>query len=131
MAAIKSMAALFTAFDRPNYHKLIPQHIVSMLTLPQEILSHLKNGGFTVSIKGRPCHNVAIDKAHEMCINKECKEYITRPSADYINRTAMFLLVPAKAMKNIEAQLFPHQNLTTTSGPIVTIHASDRESKKV
>ena len=28
MAAIKSMAALFTAFDRPNYQKLIPQHPV-------------------------------------------------------------------------------------------------------
>ena len=27
MAAIKSMAALFTAFDRPNYQKLIPQHM--------------------------------------------------------------------------------------------------------
>ena len=26
MAAIKSMAALFTAFDRPNYQKLIPQY---------------------------------------------------------------------------------------------------------
>ena len=34
MVAIKSMAALFTAFDRPNYQKLIPQHIVDMPTIP-------------------------------------------------------------------------------------------------
>ena len=107
MAAIKSMAALFTAFDRPNYQKLLPQHIVNILTIPKEILSHLSNGGFTVSITGRPFHSVGIDEAHEMCINKECKEYITRPSADYINRTAMFLPVRAKSMKNIETQLFP------------------------
>ena len=93
MAAIKSMAALFTGFDRPNYQKLMPQHIVNMLTLPKEILSNLQKGGFTVSIKGRPCHSVAIDEAHEMCTNKECKEYITRPSVDYIKRTAMFLPV--------------------------------------
>ena len=43
MAAIKSMAAMFTAFDRSNYQKLIPQHIVNMLTLPKEILSNLHN----------------------------------------------------------------------------------------
>ena len=73
VAAIKTIAALYTAFDRPNYQKLIPQHIIDMLTIPDTILSHLRNGGFTVSIRGRPCHSVAIDKAHEMCINKECK----------------------------------------------------------
>ena len=128
MAAIKSMAALFTAFDRPNYQKLIPQHIVNMLTIPKEILSHLSQGGFTVSIRGRPCHSVEIDESHEMCINKECKEYITRLSADYINRTAMFLPVRAQALKNIEAQLFPEQNPSSDSQPITTIY---RESKKL
>ena len=44
------MAALFTAFDMPNYQKLIPQHIVDMLTIPKSILSNLSHGGFTVSI---------------------------------------------------------------------------------
>ena len=43
------MAALFTAFDRPNYQKIIPQHIVDMLTIPKEVLSNLQQGGFTVS----------------------------------------------------------------------------------
>lgn len=76
MAAIKSMAVLFTAFDRPNYQKLIPQHIVDMLTIPEEILSHLSKGGLTVSINGRLCHSVGIDEAHEMCINKELMQGI-------------------------------------------------------
>ena len=93
------MAALFTAFDRPNYQKLIPQHIVDVLALPHEILSQLTQGGFTLSIRGRRGHNVGIDEAHEMCINKECKEFITRPSADYIQHTAKFLPIRAKAMK--------------------------------
>ena len=131
MAAIKSMAALFTAFDRPNYQKLIPQHIVNMLTIPNEILSHLSNGGFTVSITGRPCHSVGVDETHEMCINKECKEYITRPSADYINRIAMFLPVRAESMKNIETQLFPERKTASDTQPITTIYASERESKKL
>ena len=98
MGAIKSMAALFTAFDRPKYQKLIPQHIVDLLTIP-EVLSHLKKGEFTVSIRGRAGHSVGIDEAHEMCINKDCKEYITRPSADNINCTGMLLPVRAKAIK--------------------------------
>lgn len=42
----------------------------------------------------------------------------------------MFLPVQAKAMKNIEAQLFPHQTLTVTSGPIATIHTNDSECIK-
>ena len=33
LASIKSMVALFTAFDRPKYAKLIPQHLLDMLSL--------------------------------------------------------------------------------------------------
>ena len=115
--AIKSMAALFTAFDRPKYQKLIPQHTVDMLTIPEEVLANLKRGGFTVSIRGRPCHSVGVDEAHEMCINRECKEYITRPSADYINRTAIFLPVRAKAIKNVEKQVFSDTKSANSACP--------------
>ena len=101
MAAIKSIAALFTAFDRQKYQKLIPQHIVDLLIIPSDVLSNLESGGFTVSLKGHPCHSVGVDEAHEMCINKDCKEFITRPSADYINRTALFIPVRAEAIKKI------------------------------
>ena len=121
------MASLFTAFDRPNYQRLIPPHIVDMLTIPREILSHLSHGGFTVSIRDRPCHSVGIDEAHEMCITKEC---ITKPSGDYINRTALFLPVQAKAIKHIEDQPFPEHRKPVTI-PITSINAYDRESKNL
>ena len=117
------MAALFTAFDRPNYQKLIPQHIVDMLTIPKEVLSNLR-------ILGRPCHSIAIDEAHEMCINRECKEFVTRPSADYINRTALFLPIRAKAMKNAEKELFPERKNEIIK-EITTIHSTESESKKL
>lgn len=77
--AIKSMAAVFTAFDRPNYQKLIAEHIHDLLTMPKEALEHLCNGGFTISILGRAGHSIGIDEGHEMCINKDCKQFITRP----------------------------------------------------
>ena len=107
IAAVKSMAALFTAFDRQKYQKLISQHIVDLLRLSSDTIAKLDSGGFTVSLKGRPCHSLAIDEAHEMCINKDCKQYITRPSADYINRTALFIPVRAEGMKNLENEIFP------------------------
>ena len=117
--AIKSMAALFTAVDRTNYQRLIPQHIVDMLTIPREILSHLSHGGFTVSIRGRHGHSVGIDEAHEMCINKEC---ITKPSGDYINRC--FYLYEQRPSSTLKTNLFQntggqvlyliHQSMPTT-----------------
>ena len=87
------MAPLFTCFDRPKYAKLVPHHFSEMHKIPPEVLAHLKAGGFTVSILGWPCHSVGIDEAHEMAINKECKEYIVRPSGEIMNRTATFLPV--------------------------------------
>ena len=107
IAAIKSMAALFTAFDRQKYQKLIPQHLVDIMTVPSEVISNFESGEFTVSLLGRPCHSIGIDEAHEMCINKDCKQYITKPSEDYINRTALFLPVRAEALKNLEKEVFP------------------------
>ncbi len=38
------MAALFTAFRRQKYQKLIPQHILDMLTIPTDVLSKLESG---------------------------------------------------------------------------------------
>ena len=130
VASIKSMAALFSAFDRARYQRLISQHLLDLLTFPREVLTHIMKGGFTVSIKGRACHSIGIDKAHEMCINRECKEYISRPSAENMTRTAIFLPIRAKAMKNAEAQLFPEQN-KECSTTITTIHALDSESVKL
>ena len=68
IAAIKSMAAVFTAYDRPNYQKLIAQHINDLLTMLREIIEQLCSGGFTVSILGRPGHSVGIDEAHEILL---------------------------------------------------------------
>ena len=130
VAAIKEMAAIFTAFDRPNYQKLIPQHIRDMLNLPQNILANLEKGGFTVSLLGRPGHSVGIDEAHEMCVNRECKEFISRPSADTIHRTSLFLPIRSKAMHNIEEQIFPERKSEIVK-PITSLFATDIESKKL
>ena len=61
IAALKSMAALFTAFDRPNYQKLISDHIIDIATMPPCVLAQLKNGGWTVSRTGRTCHSIVMN----------------------------------------------------------------------
>ena len=53
-----------------------------------------------------------------MCINKDCKEFITRPSADYINRTALFIPVRAEAIKKFEGEIFADKE----KKPEVSIH---------
>ena len=41
MAAVKFMAANFTAFDHPIYQRLISNHIVDMANLPPDLLDFL------------------------------------------------------------------------------------------
>ena len=82
MCAIKSMAALFTAMDRKGYQKLISGHIVDVLKMPQTVLAQLRQGGWTVSLTGRAFPSVAVDESHETSINKDCKRYVTHPSAE-------------------------------------------------
>ena len=89
-----------------------------MLIIPSEVLSNLESGGFTVSLKGHPCHSDGVDEAHEMCINKDCNEFITRPSADYINRTVLFIPVRAEAIKKFEGEIFADKEKKLT----VSIH---------
>jgi len=107
VASMKTMAALFTAFDHPNYQKLISQHLEDVLTMPAPIITMFQQGAFVVSICGRPWHSVAIDESHEMLINKDCKTSIVRPLPDYINRIARYIPYRTKSVKNLQQQLFP------------------------
>ena len=79
LGSLKCMSPIFAAFDRTTYRKLIPQHIADCLIMPKNILASLQNGGFAVSILGHSWHSVALDECHEMLINRDCKDSITRP----------------------------------------------------
>ena len=47
-----------------------------MATRFYEVLEYLKKG-FTISINGGKGHAVALDEAHEICVNKDLKMAIT------------------------------------------------------
>ena len=68
---------------------------------------YVSAGAFVVSISGRAWHSVAIDEAHEMLSNKQCKTSICRPTPDYINCIAQYIPYRTKLLENIRHQLFP------------------------
>ena len=107
VASIKSMAAVFTAFDHATYQKLISQHLEDILVMPAPIMAMFRQGAFVVSVSGRPWHSIAIDESHEMLINKDCKTSIIHPLPDYINRIAQHIPYRSKAIKNLQNELFP------------------------
>ena len=60
------MGALFTAYDRPIYQRLIPQHLKDILSLPLPLMAHLHNGGFGVRLSESKWHAVVLDECHKM-----------------------------------------------------------------
>ena len=106
VASIKLMTSIFTAFDHQTYRRFIAQHLADIKSIP---ISTFRKGGFTVSLNGRPWHSVALDEAHEMKINKECKTSIVCPTRDYLNRVAGYIPYRAKCIANLHMQLFPEE----------------------
>ena len=87
------------------------------------MIGTFREGGFGVSLSGYPWHSVALDEAHEMKINKECKTAIVHPSKDYINRVAGYIPYHAKCMENLRMQLFPeeyHASKSSSSASFLT-----------
>jgi len=54
-------------------------------------------------------------------------EFISRPSAESINRTSLFLPIWAEAMNNIEKQLFPERKDDTVKA-ITSVYASSTDT---
>ena len=85
VSSLKLMAPLFAAFDRTTYQNLIPKHLADVQSFPDKIIHSFESGGFVVKVTGEPGHSIALDEAHEMCINKDMKGAIARPNKTYRN----------------------------------------------
>ena len=59
---------LFFAYSRDKYEVLSINALSDSYTYPKEIVDIFKRGQWTVSVKGRPFHNLALDEAYECII---------------------------------------------------------------
>ena len=107
VAALKKMAPLFHAFDRPMYLRLIPIHLHDLLNMPDVLLTHLKEGGFAVSITGSPGESLGADESHESLINRDVKMALHVADPQLMDRLALYLPYRAMGQKNLRNQLFP------------------------
>ena len=41
--------------------------------MPREVIEHFENGAFVCNVKGSSLRSIALDKAHEMLVNKDLK----------------------------------------------------------
>ena len=72
--------AFFFSYSRDKYEVLSISALNDSYTYPQEIPELLKNGQWTVSVKARSFHNLALDEAHECIVNRKLKQITTKPS---------------------------------------------------
>ncbi len=108
-SSLKQMAPLFLAYDRTTYQRLIPYHLADIQKFPSDLLKHFKNC-FTISINGGKGHAVALDEAHEMCINKDLKMAISRPTQSYLQKTSLFMKHRISIHKSLLSEIFPSLN---------------------
>ena len=107
MASLKEMCPLFTAYDRVNYLKILPQHFAEVMCLPDYVRQCLEQSGFVCMIKGNEMHAVALDEAHETLINKHIKTSVVRPSKEYLDRNMYYYPVRAKTCDALKEQVSP------------------------
>ena len=105
-AAIRALAPIFFALNKPKYQVLLGQAIMDFRILPHAVLTDfVENGSFTVSVKGRPGCNQALDEAHESIINLLLKKYVGRASVARLQELAGFLCCVVGALEASKAWL--------------------------
>ncbi len=112
---LKALTPIFFAFNRHKYVELITENLYDTLTMPSNILNHLADGEWTVSVKGMPYCNLAIDEAHESVINRRFKQLTSRHSAFRTVELADFMSYMDSILFNFEAYLFQYNNQNISS----------------
>ena len=105
-SAIKSLIPLFFAYNHYNYEEVAT---TDAMTFPNDVLKWFLRDGWTVSAKGRPHHNLALDEAHESMINICLKTITSRPSHFRTVEMSNFMSYLDMVVRGMEGQLYRHK----------------------
>lgn len=72
------------------------------------MIEPFKKGQWTVSVKGRPFHSLALDEAHECIINRKLKQITTRPSHFRMVELSDFMAYLDTVTSGLDAHVFKH-----------------------
>ena len=84
----------------------LSQTILQTVTCFQVKFGPLQIWRFAVQITGEKWKAVALDKAHEMCINKDVEAAISHPTDSYLQKTSLFLHTRIQTQKSFLKDLF-------------------------
>ena len=105
-SCLKILTELFFAYSRVKYEVLSINALSNSYTYPKEMVDIFKRGQWTVSVKGRPFHNLALDEAHECIINRKLKQITTRPSHFRMVDLSDFMAYLDQVVSGLEACVF-------------------------
>ena len=108
IATLKTLNELFFAYSRDKYEVLSINALADSYTYPDEVLEAFKNGEWTVSVKGRPHHSLALDEAQECIINRKLKQITTSPSHFRMVELADFMAYLDTVTSGLEAHAFKY-----------------------
>ena len=119
-SCLKILNELFFAYSRDKFEVLTINALSDVYTYPGSIIEYFQDGQWTVSIKGRPYHSVALDEAQECVINRKLKQITTRASHFRMVDLADFMAYLDVVVTGLDVQLFKHhkQHEQTDKGNI-------------
>ena len=105
-SCLREHLPLIFAYSHNKYEELSCTAIMDTLTFPQDIIQTLLNGGWTVSVRGRAYHNIALDEAHESIINLRLKTITSRPSHFRTVELSNFMSYLDRVVTGLESLLY-------------------------
>ena len=108
-SSLRALTPLFFAYNHYKYEEVVTTAIIDSLTISDEDLSCFLSGGWTVSAKGKPHHNLALDEAHECMINLRLKTITSRPSHFRTVEMSNFMSYLDIIVRGVESHLYAHK----------------------
>ena len=105
-SCLPALLPLIFAYNHNKYEELCTTAIMDTLTLPSHLSKKFLDGGWTVSAKGWPFHNLALDEVHESVISLRLKTITSRLSHFRTVELSIFMSYLDKVVRDFESLIY-------------------------